>query len=262
MSRCITRKAFALVELLVVIAVIAVLVSMLLPAMRKARQHAQAVKCLAQLQQMGMAVSQYANDFRFVIPQADNTEYPADGGPGTQSRTWPSFYDGTFTNEYLPNRDIFQCVSRDSNESGIYGMLKPHSSDPAYMRIAWRTSPTKKEFFGIKLNKIRNSSEYLIIGDTSGNKVPVFPNRPPDRGSYIWEADRYSSSSTDNQRGLWAAHFNRVNAVFADGHAAAVDRAGLLGSSNFNPRTPAILGRKPGQGITHWKDLDFTANAY
>src|SRR5262245_37403695 len=57
------RDAFTLVELLVVIAVIAVLVSLLLPSLRRAREQAVRVKCLSNIRQLGLSISNYTSDF-------------------------------------------------------------------------------------------------------------------------------------------------------------------------------------------------------
>ncbi len=61
-------RGFTLVELLVVIGIIALLISILLPALSKARDNAVRIKCLAQLRQLGQMVFVYAANNRGHIP--------------------------------------------------------------------------------------------------------------------------------------------------------------------------------------------------
>jgi prepilin-type N-terminal cleavage/methylation domain-containing protein len=64
------RRGFTLIELLVVIAIIAILIGILLPALGAARTTARATACAAKLQQLGVGLSLYINDFDNTLPQA------------------------------------------------------------------------------------------------------------------------------------------------------------------------------------------------
>jgi prepilin-type N-terminal cleavage/methylation domain-containing protein len=102
MNYRVDRRAFTLVELLVVVAIIAILVALLMPALADAKRHAMDVRCLAQERGIGMAEQLYVTD-------NTDSEAPSVWNP----------YQGNGTNE----QDLEQlmtpyCINSTSTASG------------------------------------------------------------------------------------------------------------------------------------------------
>ncbi len=70
------RRAFTLVELLVVVAVIALLIGMLLPALARSREAARSVQCMSNMRQLGVLTQSYAHDYRGVMPRSQHSAFP------------------------------------------------------------------------------------------------------------------------------------------------------------------------------------------
>ena len=67
------KKGFTLIELLVVISIVALLISILLPALRKSRDAARDMQCLTQVRQFGMALVQYSHEYNGYMPPYRDT---------------------------------------------------------------------------------------------------------------------------------------------------------------------------------------------
>lgn len=92
------KNGFTLVELLVVIGIIALLISVLLPALNKARQQANFVDCKARLRQIGQSLSIYVVDSKGLMPWgvlnrnlAGDTA-PFNATPSDQEQIWWWYY--------------------------------------------------------------------------------------------------------------------------------------------------------------------------
>jgi prepilin-type N-terminal cleavage/methylation domain-containing protein len=103
-TRSETRAAFTLVELLVVIGIIALLISVLLPALGKARQAGNLVDCQARLQQMGQAMNNYVSSNKGLLPWGV-IDRPAGWNADKETTWWWFFTLSEYMNKNLVSPD-------------------------------------------------------------------------------------------------------------------------------------------------------------
>ena len=107
-------RGFTLIELLVVVAIIALLISILLPSLGAARRSARAVKCAANMHSVGQAFSIYLAENRAVYPPSYIYPHSPDGGYDLNDQPADHPYGYLHWSWFLFNRgavkdDAFQC---------------------------------------------------------------------------------------------------------------------------------------------------------
>ena len=95
------RKAFSLVELLVVIAVMSLLISLVVPSLQRAKELTKTVVCVSNLRGIGSVIGMYTTDHKGTLPPQN--------GPGLD--LWYRRIAGVYTGELQNRADGTSCLA-------------------------------------------------------------------------------------------------------------------------------------------------------
>jgi prepilin-type N-terminal cleavage/methylation domain-containing protein len=171
-------RAFTLVELLVVIGIIALLISILLPALGRAREQANRIKCLSNIRQLATALVMYTTQNKNAMPV--QTGIGAAYGSGVEDFMNPTMYGSTTINNqtvlgtlfgyYLAsNKALMICPDSSPAISGV-NIDAPAPYSPTWVSAcsyivnnAACTQWNNGVYTGRKITRMRNSSQVVIF---------------------------------------------------------------------------------------------------
>ncbi len=208
------RRAFTLVELLVVIGIIAVLAALVMPALAAARERARRTQCISRLHQIDLAFRMYTNDHDNVYPWGDA---PVSTDPFYwfwMGRGWRGAIE-----PYIDTRmEVLYCPSDDTApekwESTSYGYSLSFYHSPEQidsMTTVADTYSNPRRTIRQKAGTARFPSKKVMVAEWLSNHEDLEPDA-----------------------GWWTGDGARM-CLFADGHVDYVQTRDVLPANNGFP---------------------------
>jgi prepilin-type N-terminal cleavage/methylation domain-containing protein/prepilin-type processing-associated H-X9-DG protein len=231
------RKGFTLVELLVVIGIIALLISILLPSLNRARETANRVKCGSNMRQIGQAILLYANENKGNYPR---TRYLST--VSTANGSWDATNTNTAVDPFVPpgstrikdndvnaamfllirtqdiTPEVFICPS-SNDEKDVYGAA-------AGISAQCKVSFTKRECLSYSMANMYPdttgvNNSYKLNATTGAEFAICADKNPAGAVNYTGlTTTNETSSSKDMQLSNSPNHQGQgENVLYGDGHA-------------------------------------------
>lgn len=217
------RRAFTLIEILVVMAIIALLTSILTPSLISIKRSVRGTVCLSNLRNLGTVMNNYhaTNDYSFWPYRLDDRPTP-----GTKCYWWGTDHepvepaDSPFMEEAGGMLNILWCPSMPW---GSYTPQGWYVGEPTttYGYNAYYLDPSLRGIRTKKLTAVRNPAGLFVFNDSA-----MFWSI---MGREILQNSTYLEPVTGNWVQQPTSHFRhngKTNALTADGHASPYDTEG------------------------------------
>ncbi len=220
MTRLRNRRAFTLVELLVVIGIIALLIAMLLPALNKARAAAQSVACASNMRQIGLLTAMYEGESGGYVPYGWHRTIGWNFNPGPLNKQldWMSclYYGGQISDiDQVSRNDVADAkLFCPSAPSGYWTYAMPSINMPNSGKVPmgsshhpWATG-LGKDYLFVKIAKVPMPAETVALMEQL-DKI----------GDWYLRGVFYVGPSGEGvTEGKLGRHNKASNVLYADGH--------------------------------------------
>jgi prepilin-type N-terminal cleavage/methylation domain-containing protein/prepilin-type processing-associated H-X9-DG protein len=229
------RKAFTLVELLVVIGIIALLISMLLPALRGAQAKARSVTCQANLRGIGQLLIMYAMDNRGVMipcgaPQPPRNKPKHLGGGVEPYSRWPMFV----FKPAVPNPKIMICPADQELGEGDLTLAQMYNSPDPWIN---------KHSYVVNARMIDDEIKFAKTKGMNATAIVVLGEKRTKDVDYHMDISRTDGVSQFDEIVEMYRHglYIGSNYLFMDGHVATtLPKEAVLGIDPWDP-TPQTM---------------------
>ncbi len=223
------RKGFTLIEILVVIAIIALLMAILTPALRKAKENARQTICRSNLRDIGLGLFLYlqSNDYTMADSRRTNGFFWYDSRTNLRKTYDNEAYWGVAYIDYIKQTKVFGCPSFRKTAELIYPV------DPSLVCEAG--FGLNENVSGRKVTNIRNHSQFIVCHDHAEPKMEqgsddMFYNDGP--GTMNLRHYRQGGFRAKFYRGIFRHNIRsgeafktggRANILWLDGHVTYLE---------------------------------------